>query len=228
MLDEPLGSLDRALRDRLLPELRALLDEQGITALYVTHDHEEALSLADRLVLLDEGRVMQAGTPAELWARPAGEWVARFLGFTNLLEVEVVDGQARAPWGAFPLPAEEAARRGPHLIVLPAGAFKKGDRGRAHLRGTVTGRSFRGSHYLLNVRVGKGLDVQAELGLEEAPAPGEEVALLVEPRAVVVLEPEPGSPLAQEGDLGETSAKTPALSGDEACQPEAPGGERLL
>jgi ABC-type Fe3+/spermidine/putrescine transport system ATPase subunit len=96
MLDEPLGALDRALRDRLVGELRDILKGVGVTALYVTHDQAEAFVLADRIALLHEGRVEQEGTPEKVYGHPATPFVARFLGLTNLLpgqvaELEVAD-----------------------------------------------------------------------------------------------------------------------------------------
>jgi thiamine transport system ATP-binding protein len=87
LLDEPLGSLDRLLRDRLLEDLERLFAELGITALYVTHDQGEAFALGDRVAVVRRGRVVQTGTPDELWAHPADEDVARFLGLANVLEI---------------------------------------------------------------------------------------------------------------------------------------------
>jgi thiamine transport system ATP-binding protein len=81
MLDEPLGALDRALRDHLVAELRALFVRLGLSILFVTHDHSEAFALADRLVVMHEGRVEQVGPPGEVWRTPANEFVARFLGW---------------------------------------------------------------------------------------------------------------------------------------------------
>ena len=81
MLDEPLGSLDRPWRERLLREIRSLLDRTQLPALYVTHDHEEAFALADRIVVMRAGRVVQAAAVADVWRRPADEWTAAFLGF---------------------------------------------------------------------------------------------------------------------------------------------------
>jgi spermidine/putrescine transport system ATP-binding protein len=86
LLDEPLGALDRNLRDRLVPELGGLFRRVGVTVVHVTHDQEEALALADRVVVMDAGAVVQEGTPEDLWARPATPFVARFLGFANVTE----------------------------------------------------------------------------------------------------------------------------------------------
>ena len=80
LLDEPMGSLDRVLRDRLVRELRELIVDLGLTALYVTHDRSEAFALADRIAVLDEGRVVQFDTPGVLDASPATEHVSRLLG----------------------------------------------------------------------------------------------------------------------------------------------------
>jgi thiamine transport system ATP-binding protein len=80
LLDEPLGSLDRRLRDRLLVDLEQMFDALGVTALYVTHEQAEAFALGDRVAIMRAGRVVQEGTPDELWERPVDEDVARFLG----------------------------------------------------------------------------------------------------------------------------------------------------
>ena len=81
MLDEPLGALDRPWRERLLREIRSLLDRTQLPAIYVTHDHEEAFALADRIVVMRAGRVVQAGRAADVWRHPADLWTADFLGF---------------------------------------------------------------------------------------------------------------------------------------------------
>jgi spermidine/putrescine transport system ATP-binding protein len=85
MLDEPLGALDRALKESLLDELRHILRGTGIPAIYVTHDQQEAFTLADRIILLRDGKIAQAGTPAEVFANPADGWVASFLGLGNVI-----------------------------------------------------------------------------------------------------------------------------------------------
>jgi thiamine transport system ATP-binding protein len=84
MLDEPLGSLDRVLREQLTGDLRRLINELGLTALQVTHDQAEAFALADRMVVLRAGRIEQIGTPEDLWQQPASVFVAEFLGHRNL------------------------------------------------------------------------------------------------------------------------------------------------
>jgi ABC-type Fe3+/spermidine/putrescine transport system ATPase subunit len=86
MLDEPLGALDRTIRDRLIGELRDILKKACQTALYVTHDQEEAFVIADRVVILGDGTAAQIGTPREIYNQPNSAYVAKFLGLTNLVE----------------------------------------------------------------------------------------------------------------------------------------------
>jgi ABC-type Fe3+/spermidine/putrescine transport system ATPase subunit len=97
MLDEPLGSVDRTLRELLMSEIRQLLRNLHQTVLYVTHDQEEAFAMADRIVLMRSGKVEQIGTPQEIYNQPATLFVARFLGFNNLIpgEIQLIDGHLR-------------------------------------------------------------------------------------------------------------------------------------
>jgi putative spermidine/putrescine transport system ATP-binding protein len=94
LMDEPLSNLDAALRLEMRSEIRRIHQEFGLTTLYVTHDQEEALSLADRLVVLHEGRVSQIGTPADLYEHPANPHVAAFMGYRNLLPLTVTSADA--------------------------------------------------------------------------------------------------------------------------------------
>ena len=89
LLDEPLSALDAKIRQELRGELAASLRQFKITAVYVTHDQEEAMALGDQVVVLDHGKIMQTGTPYEVYARPANEFVARFIGTANLYDVEI-------------------------------------------------------------------------------------------------------------------------------------------
>jgi len=86
MLDEPLAALDRALRDQLVEELRHILSRTGVPAVYVTHDQQEAYIISDRMLLMNNGRIVQQGKPAELYRRPNSLWAATFLGISNQIE----------------------------------------------------------------------------------------------------------------------------------------------
>ncbi|WP_060906276.1 ABC transporter ATP-binding protein, partial [Streptomyces scabiei] len=120
MLDEPLGQLDRSLRERLVVELRELFAELGTTVLAVTHDQGEAFALADRVVVMRDGRIAQSGTPLDVWQRPVDEFVARFLGFDNVVEATVTGAAADTAWGKVPVP-EGSPQGACALLVRPAG-----------------------------------------------------------------------------------------------------------
>jgi thiamine transport system ATP-binding protein len=161
MLDEPLGSLDRVLRERLMVELRDLFTRLGLTSLYVTHDHDEAFALADRVAVMHDGRIEQLGTPVEVWEHPAGERVARFLGYN------VTDALGRG----------RVAVRPDSLRVDPDGA----------IAGVVTARTFRRDHFLLEVKVAGGPPLEVAVTGDRIPAVGEAVRLAVDAGAVVPL-----------------------------------------
>jgi len=95
LMDEPLGALDRKLREQLQLEIKRVHRERGISVLYVTHDQEEALTMSDRIAVFDHGRIQQIGTPEELYDRPSTRFVASFVGDTNLVSgrtVSMADG----------------------------------------------------------------------------------------------------------------------------------------
>ena len=119
MFDEPLGALDRALKDYLLKELRGILHESGVPAIYVTHDQEEAFAIADRVVLLHDGRIVQAGTPADVFAHPASKWVANFLGLGNVLDGKWLrSGQVETRLGVLEVDCETETKSGESVALL--------------------------------------------------------------------------------------------------------------
>ncbi|MBI5951411.1 MAG: ABC transporter ATP-binding protein [Chloroflexi bacterium] len=97
MFDEPLGALDRTLKESLLQELRSILHETKIPAIYVTHDQDEAFTIADRILLLHEGEIVRAGTPAEVWSNPGSVWAATFLDAGNIVEGEIQNTEFETP-----------------------------------------------------------------------------------------------------------------------------------
>ena len=167
MLDEPLGALDRALRERLVTELRALFVRLGLTSLFVTHDHDEAFALADRLVVMHEGRIEQIGSPVEVWQRPANAFVARFLGWN--VTSAFLDGS----------------------VAVRADGLEVVDVVDAPVTGTVTARTFRREHFLLDVDLdgAEGERLQAEVPLDHPRLPdvGAVVGVRLVPGAAVPL-----------------------------------------
>jgi thiamine transport system ATP-binding protein len=184
MLDEPLGQLDRSLRERLVVELRELFGRLGTTVLAVTHDQSEAFALADRVVVMRDGRIAQSGTPLEVWQRPASAFVARFLGFENIADAVVGDGFADTGWGKVPVPP--GTPDGPcDLLIRPTGVRLADPT--SGLRCTVVARTFRGTHITLILAPGRGRRLEAECPLRAAPEVGAEVAVTFTAEDVVVL-----------------------------------------
>ncbi|MFD5768797.1 ABC transporter ATP-binding protein [Streptomyces sp. NPDC127049] len=189
MLDEPLGQLDRGLRERLVVELRSLFGRLGTTVLAVTHDQGEAFALADRVVVMRDGRIAQSGPPVEVWQRPASEFVARFLGFENVVPATVSGAVAETVWGRVPVP--EGSPQGERtLLVRPAGVRPAGE----GLVCRVESRTFRGHHVSVVLRPADGPPLEAELPLREVPEVGAEVAVAFRAEEVVVLDGEGRGP----------------------------------
>ena len=190
MLDEPLGALDRALRDELLDELRRLLHETGIPAIYVTHDQGEAFALADRLILLHDGRVEQADTPQAVYTHPRSAWVAGFFGLTNLIEGEVMDDhplRVRTEAGVLMAGCSgELPAVGSRVTVLirPTQSLEKGDGVSSPLTGRVKDVVFRGEGYAVVLAVG---EMEMHFTLPDAPVVGDVITLWLNPDSVLVL-----------------------------------------
>ncbi|MFC7308753.1 ABC transporter ATP-binding protein [Streptomyces monticola] len=186
MLDEPLGQLDRSLRERLVVELRELFGELGTTVLAVTHDQGEAFALADRVVVMRDGRIAQSGTPLDVWQRPADEFVARFLGFDNVVPATVSGEVADTAWGKVPVPAGSAQGTG-CVLVRPAGVrLVTADEG---LACTVAGRTFRGTHVAVHLQPDEpsAPRLEAACSLRDAPDAGDAVGVAFDAADVVVL-----------------------------------------
>ncbi|MER5735336.1 MULTISPECIES: ABC transporter ATP-binding protein [unclassified Streptomyces] len=183
MLDEPLGQLDRGLRERLVVELRELFGRLGTTVLAVTHDQGEAFALADRVVVMRDGRIVRSGTPVEVWQRPGSEFVARFLGFENVVPATVSGTVAQTAWGRIPVP-EDSPRGQRTLLVRPAGIRVAAE----GLTCRVASRTFRGHHVSVVLHPPDGPPLEAEFPLRGLPEVGTEVTVAFEAEEVVVLD----------------------------------------
>jgi len=187
MLDEPLGALDRNLRQRLLDELPQILHRAGATAITVTHDQEEAFAIADRVVLMHDGRVVQIGTPREVYRRPASVWIARFLGLTNLLDAEIVGDGIETEIGRLVVPNLKLQISNLNLLIRPEAA-RLSEIGPNVVRGVVTERSFRGERYRLGVRHASGIELAFNVPANvDLPACGEPITLSLDPQALTIL-----------------------------------------
>jgi iron(III) transport system ATP-binding protein len=157
LLDEPFSSLDASLRGHVREEVHALLREQGVTTVLVTHDQEEALSLADVVAVLRDGRIVQRAAPAELYERPVDERLARFLGAVNVIDAQFRDGSARTRLGTLELsiaPANSDAKAGV-VIVRPEQLdvrVREASTAAAGLGGRVEQCRYYGHDALLHIR----------------------------------------------------------------------------
>lgn len=193
MLDEPLGSLDRTLRERLILDLKHILEQVEQTAIYVTHDQEEAFTLADRVVVMNAGRVEQIGTPAEIYRTPGTAFVARFLGLNNLVKGEVrqVAGKRNivTPIGTFD--ALNAPVGGAEILLRPDALriANKAEKGETLLEGRVVEVTYRGSTCRTVVEV-NGIRLVFEFpSMTILPGEGQSIQLAFDPGEAVRIYP---------------------------------------
>ena len=186
LLDEPLSNLDARLREDMQVELIEIHRRIGLIALFVTHDQEEALSLSDRVVLLNAGRIEQAGAPEDIYGAPRSAFASGFLGSANLLPADIADGprgpSARLADGtSLPLAATEP-RRGRALLVLRQEDLRIVAEGQG-IAGVVRARVYLGSRVRYVVAVGSEVVRVVATG-DTAFAEGDRVGLSIEPSRV--------------------------------------------
>ncbi|MEZ5923179.1 MAG: ABC transporter ATP-binding protein [Hyphomicrobiaceae bacterium] len=154
LLDEPLGALDRRLRQEMQVELKEIQRRIGITTIFVTHDQEEALTLSDRIAIIDRGKLMQIGKPEAVYERPESIFAARFLGDANVFSGTVADGGLRLASGelirAVGGKTATAVVRPEKMDIAPTGAAVADDRNR--IEGTVMQTVFSGASVTYRIR----------------------------------------------------------------------------
>jgi ABC-type Fe3+/spermidine/putrescine transport system ATPase subunit len=173
MFDEPLGALDRTLREDLLQELRKILHQTTIPAVYVTHDQEEAFAIADRVLILHEGKIVRQGSPVDVWAEPRSAFVARFLGLGLVVEGRMLDGTGKVEtrYGVFNLACEHPHQPGEtvHVLARPLPAEQEANT----IRGVISDVIFQQDRFKVTLENGFYVYVQS------APKIGEELAVPV-------------------------------------------------
>jgi spermidine/putrescine transport system ATP-binding protein len=201
LLDEPMGALDAKLRKQLQIELRSLQKTVGTTFVYVTHDQDEALTMSDRLAVLEKGQVQQVGTPSEVYGTPANTHVATFLGTTNLWPATVtaadVEGVTCSVGGVQLRIADHRAALGDEVSVMvrpervEVAAEPSGIEGSNVLKGRVRTLTFRGAHTNVLLECAD-LRLEAEVANVAGTPPawlteGTDVAVQVSPKSLRVL-----------------------------------------
>ena len=215
LLDEPLGALDLKLRKKMQLELKRIQQEVGITFIYVTHDQEEAMTMSDRIAVMRHGRIEQLGQPEFVYENPATEFVAGFLGASNLLEGEVKEanngmstvllahgGTVTLPGARIPPDAGSRVKVGvrPEKIEITRGPAQSG---RNSVEGTVTMATYIGvSHtYKVSTQDGTVLTVYVQnLGAQEAPHQGEGVTLSWKPEYTFAVTPQDDLEMEEEDE----------------------------
>ncbi len=196
LLDEPLSNLDARLRRRVRTEIREIQQRLGFTAVYVTHDQDEALAVSDQIIIMKEGRIAQQGTPHELYEAPASAFVADFMGEANvvpceILEIDAAAGTALIRLGALThrLPARGGSRPGAARIALRPNAIRLtlADASPAPFPGEIESAAYLGDHveYEVATTAGRLFVVDAET---QTPLPvGSAVAVSLKPRGAALI-----------------------------------------
>ncbi len=192
LFDEPLSNLDAKLRRRVRDEIRELQQRLGLTAVYVTHDQEEALAISDRVIVMNAGRIAQAGAPRDLYDRPASRFVADFIGDANLLDVDVlsVEGDmARVALGplSLSLPARGLGPGPASLAVRPHAIRFAGPQEGDALPATVRRAVYLGARVEVDFDTSAGPLFAVLDSLGPAPSAGARAALRIDPRGVALL-----------------------------------------
>lgn len=183
LLDEPFANLDAALRQRVRQEVRAILERAGATGVLVTHDQEEALSVADTVAVMQAGRILQVGSPEEVYQNPSSVAVARFLGDGQLVPCQIDGGAARSVFGRARTDAPDGKAlilvRPEDLVIMPPG-FHQG------LAATVVDRRFFGHDLLQQVELETGEQIAVRLLSSTTFVVGDRVRLVLRPRRLPV------------------------------------------
>jgi ABC-type Fe3+/spermidine/putrescine transport system ATPase subunit len=193
LLDEPLGALDLKLRQRLQVELSQIHREVGTTFVYVTHDQEEAMSMADRIAVMNLGVIEQLGTPYEIYRRPRSRFVADFIGDANFLDV-TVDGDAAVLADGTRVRCAETSRRGPATLMIRPESLRLGDEAApASVRGRAVQSSFLGTRVRVAVETPAAaaplmVAVHGE-GPASVPAEDTDVTVSWSPEDAILLDP---------------------------------------
>ncbi|KUK46000.1 MAG: Putative ABC transporter ATP-binding protein [Anaerolinea thermophila] len=195
MLDEPLGALDRTLREQLSKELRRILRDTKVPAIYVTHDQEEAFAIADRLLLLHDGVILQSGAPHEIYQHPKNVWVAKFFGLGNLVEGRVIERsplKLDTPMGIIQASCEQDP---PHigeratLLFRPTRACRNEAQCPNQITGDVVDQVFQGEAYHLTMKVNESIPL-FNVSLSDPVPVGDKLTVYFKPSDVLCLEDE--------------------------------------
>ncbi len=189
MLDEPLGSLDAALRERLVVELREIIKRVGLTAIYVTHDQNEAFAIADRIAVMNAGKIEQIDKPENIYRRPISTFVARFLQFENIFPVISQDGdRAHTAIGNFAITGTPKA-----ILLHPDGVIAADIDTLGAIQGIVEERVFMGDTYRITLLINGDHKLAFKLASisHDVPSIGDRMTVQILPNMIITLDESP-------------------------------------
>jgi ABC-type Fe3+/spermidine/putrescine transport system ATPase subunit len=193
MLDEPLGALDRNLREQLMGELRLLLHASNIPAIYVTHDQEEAFTIGDRLVLLNDGQIIQNASPEDVYQTPKNAWVAKFIGLSNLLEGVIQSTQpliVTTKIGDFSVQTglpKNAKLADPVILLLRPDAINMKDSNLNQFQAHVLDDVFLGNQWRVKLQMS---DLEFSFLVDESIPIGSIIKISIDPKQINLLQAE--------------------------------------
>ncbi len=190
LLDEPLSNLDARLRRRVRTEIRDLQQRLGFTAVYVTHDQDEALAVSDRIIVMKDGEIAQSGAPRELYEAPASPFIADFMGEANVLPCEVVQsegGQVLVRVSNLEHRLQSKAGRGPAKLAVRPGAIRIDAAGAEGLRGRVVHSAYLGGHVEYEVETDVGTLFVIDHDVDHVHAAASDVTLAFKTRGISVI-----------------------------------------
>ncbi len=195
LLDEPLSALDFKLRKEMQIELKRLQNETGITFVFVTHDQEEALTMSDRIAVMNAGKILQVGSPRDIYERPSERFVANFVGESNFLNAELSGSEVTlAVGGRFAVSAPNGVEDGKvSVLVRPEHiSVRAGGSGENELTATIETIVYSGESTSIHLRLANGEAIRARMANEPQgagglPAEGGQVAVIIAPCAITVL-----------------------------------------
>ena len=185
LMDEPLSNLDARLREQMRLELKRITKSIGVTSLYVTHDQAEALSLGDRVCVMNEGKILQVGPPQEVYSKPANLFVAEFVGEMNFIRGKVIDsGQVDSPFGSLRCPVPPTCQTGSEVTLAARpehlSLSRYADQNYPGVKGKVISKHYVGDATLFEVAVG-GVALRVKLAGAPDFAVGEQTTVVLPP-----------------------------------------------
>ncbi|WP_137388553.1 ABC transporter ATP-binding protein [Rhodoligotrophos defluvii] len=197
LMDEPLSALDKKLREHMQLELKRLHQRLGTTTVYVTHDQREALTLSDRIAVINDGRVVQLGTPDDVYNRPVNKFVADFIGDTHFVPVDISPSGPALQGRSLDMREPWTGGEKPWLVVRPERLSWRETEGRPSNRidATATGVIYQGDSYLVSLRLPEGIEIDLrrspELAGERLPEPGEDISLWLDREHTILVADRP-------------------------------------